>query len=69
MEKLLNTEMTITEIAHDLGLSDTKNITRIFKQVQGLSPLEYRKKIQHQKIDNLIPARYFNWPGIWNSLV
>lgn len=49
MEKLLNTEMTITEIAHDLGLSDTKNIARLFKQVQGLSPLEYRKKYSIKK--------------------
>ena len=43
-EKLLETEMTITEIAHELGLNDTKNIARQFKQLKGLSPVEYRKK-------------------------
>jgi LacI family transcriptional regulator len=41
---LLETEMTIFEIALDLGLSDSKNIARQFKQVKGLTPMEYRKK-------------------------
>ncbi|MBX2923817.1 MAG: DNA-binding transcriptional regulator [Chitinophagaceae bacterium] len=43
-EKLLRTDMTITEICYELGLNDAKNITRLFKQVKGLTPLEYRKK-------------------------
>jgi len=41
---LLETDMTIFEIALDLGLSDSKNIARQFKQVKGLTPMEYRKK-------------------------
>ncbi len=41
---LLETEMTIFEIALDLGLSDSKNIARQFKQIKGLTPMEYRKK-------------------------
>lgn len=44
VEKLLETDLTITEIAHGLGLNDTKNITRLFKQLKGMSPLEYRKQ-------------------------
>lgn len=44
MKKLLETDMTITEIAHELGFEDTKNISRQFKQIKGLTPLEYRKK-------------------------
>jgi LacI family transcriptional regulator len=44
MKKLLETDMTITEIAHELGFEDTKNISRQFKQMKGLTPLEYRKK-------------------------
>lgn len=44
LQKLVGTEMTITEIAQELGLNDTKNISRRFKQNKGISPLAYRKK-------------------------
>ncbi|MCG8306133.1 MAG: DNA-binding transcriptional regulator [Cytophagales bacterium] len=43
-EKLLDTDLTIFEIAVDLGLNDSKNIARQFRQVKGCTPLEYRKK-------------------------
>lgn len=43
-QKLLETNMTIFEIALDLGLTDSKNIARQFKQIKGLTPLEYRKR-------------------------
>src|SRR5688572_17614588 len=43
-QKLLETDMTIFEIAMELGLSDSKNIARQFKQIKGLTPMEYRKK-------------------------
>ncbi|MDO1448968.1 DNA-binding transcriptional regulator [Rhodocytophaga aerolata] len=42
-QKLLETDMTIFEIALDLGLNDSKNIARQFKQLKGLTPVEYRK--------------------------
>lgn len=48
-EKLLETDMTIFEIALDLGLSDSKNIARQFKQIKGLTPVAYRKKYMLQK--------------------
>ena len=48
-QKLLETDMTIFEIALDLGLSDSKNIARQFKQIKGLTPLAYRKKFVLQK--------------------
>jgi LacI family transcriptional regulator len=41
--------MAIIEIAHELGLEDTKNISRLFKQMKGLTPLEYRKKYSISK--------------------
>jgi LacI family transcriptional regulator len=44
VQKLVKTDMTVIEIAQELGFSDTKNIARQFKQIKGLSPLEYRKK-------------------------
>jgi LacI family transcriptional regulator len=43
-QKLLETDMTIFEIALDLGLSDSKNIARQFKQIKGVTPMEYRKQ-------------------------
>jgi LacI family transcriptional regulator len=43
-QKLLETDMTIFEIALDLGLSDSKNIARQFKQIKGMTPMEYRKQ-------------------------
>ncbi|MGZ8557193.1 MAG: DNA-binding transcriptional regulator [Chitinophagaceae bacterium] len=49
IEKLLETDMTIIEIAQELGLIDTRNIARQFKQIKGLTPLEYRKKYSISK--------------------
>ncbi len=49
MRKLIETDMSITEIPHELGLDDTKNIPRLFKQIKGLTPLEYRKKYSISK--------------------
>ena len=49
-QKLLETDMTIFEIALDLGLSDSKNIARQFKQIKGLTPVAYRKKYMLQKV-------------------
>lgn len=43
-ERLLECDMTISEIAQELGLDDTKNIARQFKHIKGLTPVEYRKK-------------------------
>ncbi|QDH80527.1 helix-turn-helix domain-containing protein [Echinicola soli] len=43
-QKLLETDMTVFEIAMDMGLTDSKNIARQFRQVKGCNPIEYRKK-------------------------
>ena len=45
IQKLVETDMTITEIALELGLDNTKNISRLFKQIKGVTPLAYRKNI------------------------
>jgi LacI family transcriptional regulator len=44
VEKLVETELTVTQIAQELGLDDTKNIARQFKLVKGMSPRAYRNK-------------------------
>jgi LacI family transcriptional regulator len=43
-QKLLDTDMSVFEIALDMGLSDSKNIARQFRQVKGCSPSAYRNK-------------------------
>jgi len=43
-ERLLETDMTIFEIALDLGLNDSKNIARQFKQIKGCTPVKKKKK-------------------------
>lgn len=40
---LLETDKSVFEIALEMGLNDSKNITRQFRQVTGMTPLEYRK--------------------------
>ena len=43
-QKLLETDLSIFEIAMDLGLNDGKNIARQFRQIKGCTPTEYRRK-------------------------
>jgi LacI family transcriptional regulator len=43
-KKLLETDMSIFEIAIDMGLNDSKNIARQFRQVKGCTPIEYRQR-------------------------
>lgn len=48
-EKLLSTDQTIFEIALDMGLQDSKNIARQFRQVMGYTPVDYRKMFGEKK--------------------
>jgi LacI family transcriptional regulator len=41
---LVSTSLPISHIASTLGYSDIKNIARYFKQQNGMTPLEYRKR-------------------------
>lgn len=42
---LLNTEMTVREIGEKLGYKDMFYFSRVFKQISGVSPREYRNRI------------------------
>ncbi len=42
---LLNTELSITEIAHETGFSDTSHFIRRFSKVFGVRPAAYRRSI------------------------
>lgn len=41
---LMGTNLPISQVARLLGYPDVSNISRYFKQLKGMSPLEYRKK-------------------------
>ena len=40
---LVSSNLSISQIASTLGCSDMKNLSRYFKQVKGMSPLQYRR--------------------------
>ena len=42
--RLLNSDMRINEIAHELNFTDESHLNRIFKKLKGMNPSEYRKK-------------------------
>ena len=41
-EKLLSTQMTMTEIAYELGFQYPQHLSRMFKKEVGCTPNEYR---------------------------
>ncbi len=41
---LINTDRSLFDIALECGFNDSKNISRVFKKMKGLSPAEYRKQ-------------------------
>ena len=43
---LTYTNKSLKEIGYDLGFEDASNFSRIFKKNQGLSPSDYRKKLE-----------------------
>ena len=42
-DKLFESEKSINEIAIEAGFNDNKNLSRLFKQINGCTPLQYRK--------------------------
>ena len=46
-EMMLNSDEQLTNIAITLGESDTKSISRRFKQIYGCSPSQWREKNQN----------------------
>ena len=43
-ELLINTSMSVSRIAHELGFPGIEHVSRYFKQEKGISPQAYRKK-------------------------
>ena len=42
-ELLVSTNMKLTQIADEAGYTDPKYMSRIFREEEGMLPLEYRK--------------------------
>lgn len=45
--KLIHTEKSISEIAHEFRFSESNHLSRFFKQKTGLSPVQYRLDYQN----------------------
>jgi AraC-like DNA-binding protein len=43
-QRLVSSDFTISEIAHEFGFTDGSHLTRQFKKHSGFSPLSYRKQ-------------------------
>lgn len=42
-ERLINTDLTVAEIAYELGFEHPQSFSKMFRTRMGLSPLEFRK--------------------------
>ena len=47
-EMLLNTELTVSEIAHECGYSTYNYFVRQFKAAENISPSDYRLQMQNE---------------------
>lgn len=48
--ELRYSDKTIAEISHDLNFSEPNNLTRFFREMEGISPTTYRKNTQNDSI-------------------
>lgn len=46
-QMLRNSDLSVSDIAYECGFTDPRYFSRIFRQSKGVSPSEYRVKIQH----------------------
>jgi LacI family transcriptional regulator len=53
-QKLVNSELSVFEIALEMGLPDSKNISRQFRQIMGCTPLEFRRKFREKPRPELV---------------
>jgi two-component system response regulator YesN len=47
---LCNTQMKVYEIGKFIGYSDIKYFSKIFKELEGVTPMEYKKQMKNLKI-------------------
>lgn len=49
----------LTEIAYEAGFYDQAHFTRLFKAIAGITPFQYRKAVQEQKVYTAFPNTMF----------
>ncbi|MBP1965947.1 AraC family transcriptional regulator [Paenibacillus aceris] len=47
---LVSTDMSVTEIAHEVGYGSYKTFSRIFRESKGIVPKDYRKSEHHRRM-------------------
>lgn len=48
IDLMLNTDLTLTHIASQIGLKDSQHFSRLFRSIIGISPNRYRKLLLHE---------------------
>lgn len=46
---LANTDLSLVEIAHEVGVGSNKTLIRVFKQYEGITPGNYRNNLFHKE--------------------
>ena len=46
---LTNTDYTLSQIAQILGFSSPSYFSQSFRRLEGMSPMEYRKRYRHSQ--------------------
>lgn len=49
---LRTTHLKLSEISHELGFSDQSHFSKTFKSLEGISPLNYRKLVEHSYLSD-----------------
>lgn len=51
---LMDTDDTMTQIAYETGFSDSSYFSKMFKKRMGISPQQYRKRVERSKDENKV---------------
>nr|WP_255807598.1 AraC family transcriptional regulator [Cohnella mopanensis] len=67
-ELLRNTELTLKEIAENVGYSDSYYFSRIFKKVEGVSPTSFKEKANARSTSRYNPSYMSRYPIVVRKL-
>ncbi|MNI52474.1 Arabinose operon regulatory protein [compost metagenome] len=57
---LKSTQMSVSEIAYDVGFGSYKTFSRVFRQMKQMTPMEFRKLTEASKLalETSVPVKY-----------
>lgn len=58
IDLMLNTNLTLTNIAEQIGLKDSQHFSKLFKNTIGIPPNQYRKLISHDTSDDSLENNF-----------